>query len=81
LIQRIKPLPLAVVLQGSEAKQKKEKYTLSTLKATKYIFSQIATDEVVARTSQPEKTALSRLGEQQRIFQMRTLQSHRLWRW
>jgi hypothetical protein len=68
MIQRIKPLPLAVVLPGSEAKQQKEKYILSTLKANKFIFSQIATNEVVTRTSQKGKAALSRLGEQERTF-------------
>ncbi len=47
MIQRIKPLPLAVVLQGSEAKQVKEKYTALTFRASNYIFTQTVTSEVI----------------------------------
>jgi len=36
-----------VVLQGSEAKQEKEKYTVSTFRASNYIFTQTVTSEVV----------------------------------
>jgi len=36
-----------VVLQGSEAKQEKEKYTALTFRASNYIFTQTVTSEVV----------------------------------
>ncbi len=41
MIRRIKPLPLAVVLPGSEAKQPTQKNIFSRLIATKYTFNQM----------------------------------------
>ena len=36
-----------MVLQGSEAKQEKEKYTALTFRASNYIFTQTVTSEVI----------------------------------
>jgi hypothetical protein len=55
MIRRIKPLPLAVVLLGSEAKQQTEQNISSKVENEQIYFPSNVIGKVVTRTSQAEK--------------------------
>jgi hypothetical protein len=81
MIRRIKPLPLAVVLQGSEAKQQTEQNISSKVENEQIYFSSIVIGKAHYADESSGKTRLTRLDAERRTFQVRTSQSHRLWRW